>query len=457
MKILHQASVILFFVLVVGFMGIQPVGATGGGSFEIPDINDNFNQVEQGPAPAKERPIMESRQEKGFFDKVGDFFSSTWEKTKSGIKRATDWTASIAKDAWDWLTSKAGKIAGGITLGIVALTAIFRKYGQQIKNGIQSAYSGVKQWIGNLLGIRHDYPHGTIHTIDTTDKELAHAADLTYLDVIDRDRIKATLGKDWVEEKDLSLDLPNGLQVHVFKNPNTKELIIAFRGTETDRWEDTVEDIVIGDGPIALGNDRINLQAIEARKYIEKILNHPKYQGYEKVLTGHSLGGYLAADCATRYRIPAITFNAPGKNLFPNVNVTTLAGAVGGGMAGGPVGAVGGAVGSTAVGYAENMRDPQLRAEAANEIAGTYDKLIRNYRYDDDLVGSVGYRPGETYEIESDGRVEKNDGLDNQLGFGWGSHGIDNFTGYDREKGEYVDVHSPIPDLYGEDGNIKQR
>ncbi|MBA4601816.1 hypothetical protein [Thermoactinomyces mirandus] len=47
--------------------------------------------------------------------------------------------------------------------------------------------------------------------------------------------------------------------------------------------------------------------------------------------------------------------------------------------------------------------------------------------------------------------------MDNQLGFGKESHGIANFTGYDREKGEYVDVDSPIPDLYGEDGNIVPR
>ncbi|MBA4549926.1 DUF2974 domain-containing protein [Thermoactinomyces intermedius] len=451
MKFLHQGSVILFLILIVSFIGIQPVGATKGGSFEIPSVNDDFNQVKPGPAPAKEISVSETKQEKGFFDKVRDFFSSTWEKGKSGIKKASDWIVSKAKGVWNWVTSKTGKVAGAIALGAAAISAIFRKYGQQIKSGVQSAYSGAKQWVKNLLGIRYDYPHGTIHTIDTTDKELAHAADLTYLDVISERNIKTTLGEEWVEEEDLYLDLPNGLQAHVFVNDHTNEMIIAFRGTEP-KWE----DIVIGDGPIAFGNDRINLQAIEARKYVEKILNNPDYRDYEKVLTGHSLGGYLAADCAIKYRVPAITFNAPGKNLFPNVNVTTLAGAVRG-AGGGPVGVVGGAVGSTAAGYVENMLDPQLRAEEANEKAGTYDKLIRNYRYDDDLVGSLGYRPGKTYDIESDGRVEKDEGLDNQLGFGIKSHGISNFTSYDREKGEYVDVDSPIPDLYGENGNIVER
>ena len=53
MKFLHQGSVILFLILIVSFIGIQPVGATKGGSFEIPSVNDDFNQVKPGPAPEK--------------------------------------------------------------------------------------------------------------------------------------------------------------------------------------------------------------------------------------------------------------------------------------------------------------------------------------------------------------------------------------------------------------------
>lgn len=77
----------LLLVLVAGFMGIQPVGATGGGSFEIPDIKDDFNQVRPGPPPAKKTPVTETRQEKGFFAKVGDFFSINGKRQSKWLKK----------------------------------------------------------------------------------------------------------------------------------------------------------------------------------------------------------------------------------------------------------------------------------------------------------------------------------------------------------------------------------
>ncbi|MGA8943148.1 MAG: hypothetical protein WB502_10585 [Thermoactinomyces sp.] len=466
MKIFYQGSVVLFFVLIVGFIGVQPVGAAGGGSIEIPDINGDFNQVEQGHAPAKETPITESRQEKGFFDKVGDFFSGTWKKIKSGTRKAIDWTVSVVNGTWDWLTSKAGKIAGGITLAVVAITAIFRRYGQQIKNGVQSAYGGAKQWIGNLLGRNslsnnshltasigsdspgnnnagQSHPQIMLNDIKVSDRQLAEISDLAYKENINPQKLSGILGKGW--ETSLKRDLPNGLQAYVFTNNKSSEMIIAFRGTEPNKWH---QDIVIGDIPIALGNDIINPQAVKARELVESVINNPEYQGYNIVLTGHSLGGYLALDSAARYKIPAVTFNAPGKNLFRNVNASTLLGGLHGPL---------GAEVATELSYKLNQLDPQVRAEAANEKAGAYDGLIRNYRYNDDTIGSLGYRPGVTYEIESDGsvhRAEDEDGLDNQLGLSPSSHSITNFTGIDDD-GNKVDT--PIPDVYDENGNIRPR
>ncbi|MBA4601818.1 hypothetical protein [Thermoactinomyces mirandus] len=466
MKILHQVSVILFFILVVSFIGIHPVGATGGGSFEIPDVNDDFNKVEQTPAPAKESPITETRQEKGFFDKVGDFFSGTWEKTKTGLKTAKNWTVSKAKGAWGWLTSETGKVAGGIAFGAAAITAIFRRYGQQIKKGVQSAYSGARQWIRNLLGrnsfsdkrhltastgssipgssnVGQSHPQIMLNDIKVSDRQLAEISDLVYEEKIDILKLKETLGDGW--ETSLKCDSANGLEAYVFINKESSEMIIAFRGTEPDKW---YQDIVIGDIPIALGNDIINPQAVKARELVESVINNPEYQGYNIVLTGHSLGGYLALDSAARYKIPAVTFNAPGKNLFRNVNASTLLGGLHGPL---------GAEVATELIYKLNQLDPQVRAEAANEKAGTYDGLIRNYRYNDDTIGSLGYRPGVTYEIESDGsvhRAEDEDGLDNQLGLSPSSHSITNFTGIDDD-GNKVDT--PIPDVYDENGNIRPR
>ncbi|MGA8942584.1 MAG: hypothetical protein WB502_07670 [Thermoactinomyces sp.] len=150
MKFLQQGCVNIFFILVVGFISIHPVGATGGGSFEIPEINEDFNQGKQGPAPAKETSITKTKQEKGFFDKMGNFFSNTWEKTKQGVKKATDWTVSKAKGAWNWLTSTTvGKIIG-IALSAVAITAFFHKFFRKEKRGGQSKTKNTPDYSGSF-------------------------------------------------------------------------------------------------------------------------------------------------------------------------------------------------------------------------------------------------------------------------------------------------------------------
>jgi hypothetical protein len=461
MKTIHHGKLFLCFILVACVLATPTAYATGGGSFDVPQIHEDFNQGKPAPAPkpTEELNVAPSKQEKGFFSQVGDFVSGSWNKLKNGVSNtwnnlkngakkawntAATATKNAAQKAWDWMTSTAGKITGGIVLGIAALTGLFSKFGHQIKNGVQRAYSSVRQSIENWL-----YPNGTLKDREVTDRQLAFASDMTYKDVISEKNIETYLGEDWSEDKSLSLDLSNGLQAHVFVNSTTKEMIIAFRGTEPDQWQ----DIVIGDGPIALGNDSslVNSQVNKARIFVkEQILSNEKYKHYKKTITGHSLGGYLAADCAARYKIPAVTFNAPGNNLFPNVNGSTLLGSLGGPK---------GAAVLTAGSYVINLTDPHVQVDIIKESTGAYDKLIRNYRFNDDVVGSVGYRLGETYDIDKAGKVTLDEGLDNKLNINVfsGSHGISNFTtGYDEDTKEKLDT--PIPNLYEKNnGNIAPR
>ena len=106
-----------------------------------------------------------------------------------------------------------------------------------------------------------------------------------------------------------------------------------------------------------------------------------------------------------------------------------------------------------------NLTDPRVQVDIVKESTGAYDKLIRNYRFNDDVVGSVGYRLGETYDIDKDGKVELDKGLDNKLNINLfsGSHGISNFT-TDMMKKKKEKLDTPIPDIYDKNnGNLASR
>ncbi|MCF6133759.1 hypothetical protein L2649_01000 [Thermoactinomyces vulgaris] len=484
MKTIHHGKLFLCFILVACVLATPTAYATGGGSFDVPQIHEDFNQGKPAPAPkpTEELNVAPSKQEKGFFSQVGDCVSGSWNKLKNGVsntwnnlkngaKKTWDTAASATKKAaqkaWDWMTSTAGKITGGIVLGITALTGLLSKFGQPLARGIQSAYTNLKNLfarkglegqnltasLGNagMAAGNSQYPHGKLSDIDVSDKQLAELSELAYDDEINYDDLRNILGENWKVSK--KIDKDNGLQGYIFTNKFTQEMVIAFRGTEPTN--DFINDVFIADYKyIAHGDDRNNPQAVEARKIVADIINSEEYKGYKMVLTGHSLGGYLAVDCAARYDIPAVSFNAPGMNLEKNLNISTVKEFLRA-FAFFPKYLVQsiydreikfGVYNS----YKRNITDPKIREIAEKERSGAYDEMIRNYRYNDDLIGSFGYRPGKTYNIQPDGSIEEaddKDGLDQQLTSKFG-HKIGNFT--DSSK-------SPIPKIYDQDGNLVSR
>lgn len=249
--------------------------------------------------------------------------------------------------------------------------------------------------------------------------------------------IYTALGVDWDIDRNLYRDTITGLQAQVYFNSYTKEMIIAFRGTEG------LDDIIIGDVPIATGNDAINFQMMEARRFVNEILNHPKYNTYRKVITGHSLGGYLALDSGAIFKVPTVTFNAPGKNYFLNINVATVFDPV-----------------KSIVNYFRNKLDPIHQKQVANDLSGNYDQIIRNYNYRHDAIGELGFHPGEKYYVDEQGKVYKNvhekDHFKNNILKAElnieETHGISYFTGVD-EDGKPVETSVS----YDKDGNIVSR
>ena len=97
--------------------------------------------------------------------------------------------------------------------------------------------------------------------------------------------------------------LYNDMYCATFKNLQTSEIVFAFRGTRTDGIANFLTDLAI---------DIIHL-AFRQSPYIEEAKNYLSSNiTNNAIITGHSLGGYLALSMAFYFRNNRIaTFNAP--------------------------------------------------------------------------------------------------------------------------------------------------
>ncbi|MCC8475650.1 hypothetical protein LN458_16840 [Xanthomonas arboricola] len=109
------------------------------------------------------------------------------------------------------------------------------------------------------------------------------------------------------------VDSPSGYQGIVYQRVDTKEIIVAHRGTETERQ--LKEDGLYTDGGLVTA--RYNKQAAEALGLTRYALDYAHELGKggkppQVTVTGHSLGGDLAQVTAHHYGLKGETFNAYG-------------------------------------------------------------------------------------------------------------------------------------------------
>ncbi len=128
--------------------------------------------------------------------------------------------------------------------------------------------------------------------------------------------IFSQLAYDITEGKTLTFQIPSswteippdpsaGVNAVAFQNAATKQIIVAFRGTDIT----SSSDLSI-DGAIAGGTRPSAFDAAET--YIRRLQGNPLYQGYSFSVTGHSLGGAEAQDVAAALQLNGASFGAPG-------------------------------------------------------------------------------------------------------------------------------------------------
>jgi Protein of unknown function (DUF2974) len=166
----------------------------------------------------------------------------------------------------------------------------------------------IKQNINNLLNYHIKVSEYELWMFS----RLAYSNDGIYQKFIDKFYDERYQIVDFINE-------PDGLQFYVIKSRMTKDLIIAFRGT--DEWVDWLTNIQI--------ISKKSKQFDTAKMKLEKILS--LYNDYYIYFCGHSLGGALAQEMHLFYYshtklniIRTVTFNSAGIRSKNDNNYSNL-------------------------------------------------------------------------------------------------------------------------------------
>lgn len=117
-----------------------------------------------------------------------------------------------------------------------------------------------------------------------------------------------------VESWDLidSIGRSSGMDAGVYKNRDTQELVIAFRGTETcdfscsfEEWQDSTRDMI---ADTAIGTGTVSDQFKHAFNFAQEMIK--KYPASKITVTGHSLGGGLAQAVGAALGLETYAFNS---------------------------------------------------------------------------------------------------------------------------------------------------
>lgn len=122
---MHKSMILglatLFFMMAVfGLLGFDASFAEGG-SFEVPNVDDHFEEVKPGPEPADEKHFTQKVEKKSHSpEKTGNPIKDGWNWFTGKVSEAWEDTKEFFGDLWDWFTEVCAKMVEVVVDGLSA-------------------------------------------------------------------------------------------------------------------------------------------------------------------------------------------------------------------------------------------------------------------------------------------------------------------------------------------------
>ncbi|MBH8597481.1 MULTISPECIES: deaminase domain-containing protein [unclassified Thermoactinomyces] len=132
-KYFYRFMIIVLLTFVsVGILGSGEVYASGG-SFNVPQVNDHFEKVQQGPAPEKESSLSQApKKENGTWDWITKPVSRVWKWSKEAVSSAWNKTKDFCSEAWDWICKVCDQITKVVVDGLSSAWDWIVKYKEYV-------------------------------------------------------------------------------------------------------------------------------------------------------------------------------------------------------------------------------------------------------------------------------------------------------------------------------------
>ncbi|MBA4550101.1 EndoU domain-containing protein [Thermoactinomyces intermedius] len=157
----HQYWLVVLLMMLTG-LGVLGSGTgyadPNTGSFEVPEVKEDFEEFEHKPDAQKEQPVNETQvqtEEKGY-----------WDQTKEAVKEGWHWLVNVGSAFMDWVKETAEafweafeKILSLLTSVVIVAVSFLKGVAKAVYDTVEGIFNMIRHPIDTLKGLYEAITH----------------------------------------------------------------------------------------------------------------------------------------------------------------------------------------------------------------------------------------------------------------------------------------------------------